>query len=466
MIAHHTSQITHPDHLKMTPLCRHNKDRDLLGARRRRRTTKPKTAIPPKFPKPPHPDPQIHRPVYDAWTLPSSFYADRALRSPGPGQNPPQLSSPDETISRSLSRPEGSTTSTLLTPDLSQSDSEQPLNISPWFIDTVNTLGLDILSHRFSMKPKRSVGLGAMSIYHGLSMLAIGANGDSGVAFLEIMRFMDLKAMTNDTLALEAYCRASPSLSSAVAIFAPKDLPVKEPWKNVMVETYKAELGVLAADPINAFISKETKDKLTNTVTEATINDQALALISCLYFKAKWSNPFNTKTIQKDATFHCFSKKKQHCDLMVKQCKMEYVADATVQMVILPYAKSEEGPTWKAAIILPRGREISSMEDVLVCLNSSPTVLRKFLLGTGEQNANRRKAKIRLSLPRFSLKNNLDLIPALSKLGLERIFNETNDFSAMFDNEKLAIDHVMHHLFLEVNEEGGEGPAATPTGMT
>lgn len=170
--------------------------------------------------------------------------------------------------------------------------------------------------------------------------------------------------------------------------------------------------------------------------------------------------------------------------MMNKTEKMEYVEDREMQACFLPYKidAGSSSPEWKAAIILPKREGIDAMRDILVTFSKSPKVLTNLLRGSSDDQvalsssrppaavpssrlfAERRTQKIFLSLPRFSLKIHVDLIPLLTELGLEPAFAPSGDF-APISTGPLMISRVTQDLFLEVNEEGTEMAATTVVAM-
>ena len=301
-------------------------------------------------------------------------------------------------------------------------------------------------------------------------MVAAGSKEENLAAFAKSCGFKGFDVLINDILALDCYAKSCPGFSTASALFAHNDLAGWEPWKRLVLEKYKGEVGTLASDALNDFINRETRGELINVIKEAELAGGVLALVSCLYFKGKWANPFYTRVIQEGETFHCFGKKKQRRDLMIKKCRMKYVADGTVQMVVLPYASPEEGPRWKAGIILPRDRGFEAMEDVLVTFRNSPNVLRNFLLGFGalgqKASPSSHSMRIHLFLPRFTLKLKLELIHALTKVGLKPSFSPSNGVLPLSKDAPLVISHASHNVFLEVDGEGAEMTSISTGEMT
>jgi serine protease inhibitor len=197
---------------------------------------------------------------------------------------------------------------------------------------------------------------------------------------------------------------------------------------------------------------------------------------------------------EQKADFFTWDGKTQAVKMMNKVERLEYVEDKEKQVCILPYKTDDNpaGPRWKAAIVLPKRKGLSAMQDILKNFAASPSILGSLLMGDSPSSLPRlssvmqklipqkrpqpvqgssgtsthpsRSQKIHLSLPSFSLKLNLDLIPPLQKLGLGPAFKLSDDF-APISKEQLLITRATHDLFLEVNEEGTEMAAVTTIGM-
>ena len=292
--------------------------------------------------------------------------------------------------------------------------------------------------------------------------------------------------MITNILSLDSYSKSSSAvdMSSASAIFPRKDFILKEPWKKLILEQFKAEIGPLELGPINGFIERETKGKLKDVVKAGDIAQAVMVVVTCLYFKAKWANPFESSRTMVNETFYGFEREVK-CDLMYKYDRMEYVETSKCQVVVLPYQSGGAGPQWKAAVMLPKGKGVGAMCDLIASLSASPDALRKLLIGSSGRSAKAdtgpsggrpsrqgmgnvpsgRQEKVYLYLPRFSLRLNLDLIPSLSEVGLKPIFSPSSDF-APISAGPLMINKATHDLFIEVNEKGTEMAAATVMVMT
>ena len=69
--------------------------------------------------------------------------------------------------------------------------------------------------------------------------------------------------------------------------------------------------------------------------------------------------------------------------------------------------------------------------------------------------------KVVVSIPKFTMTAQFELVPTLKSMGMEAPFGSNADFSGMTGRRDLRISNVIHKAFVEVNEEGTESAAAT-----
>ena len=79
------------------------------------------------------------------------------------------------------------------------------------------------------------------------------------------------------------------------------------------------------------------------------------------------------------------------------------------------------------------------------------------------------KDEVEVTLPRFKIESEFDLVDPLMQLGMTEMFDgSTADFSGMTGgvNKGLSVSKIVQKAFVEVNEEGTEAAAATAAVLT
>jgi serine protease inhibitor len=131
---------------------------------------------------------------------------------------------------------------------------------------------------------------------------------------------------------------------------------------------FNATIKPIHRADINMFIEKATKGKFRDLVSADDLQGCLLMLITCLYFKAKWADPFSAHATISEAPFHPFTSRPQVCPMMQKTGRMQYMEDPKMQICVLPYKADDPNtsrPCWKAAIVLPEDHGYSAMKDLL-----------------------------------------------------------------------------------------------------
>ena len=73
--------------------------------------------------------------------------------------------------------------------------------------------------------------------------------------------------------------------------------------------------------------------------------------------------------------------------------------------------------------------------------------------------------EIRLTLPRFKMEFEEEMIPFFQQLGVTDLFNSRANLKDIAENDDLYVDDVKHKAVIEVNEEGSEAAAVTLVGL-
>lgn len=291
------------------------------------------------------------------------------------------------------------------------------------------------------------------SLQCALGMLSNGANGETRE---EILYALGLSQYSQEEV--NAYFKklieGLSTVNSAImvktsnSVWGNARVPLKEDFQKMNIENYSAMVSQLdfsdpsAVDQINAWCNQTTEGLIPSILDE--VNPTATVyLLNSLYFKARWESEFAPEKTQ-EGDFSALSGKMVKADFMQTQRMAAYVENEWFTSTNLPY----QNDSYVMRLILPQP-EIS-IDQVLQALSESDENLWK----------NTILADINLKMPRFTLENKMDLIPALQALGMKKAFTNEADFSSLSDIATY-ISLVQQATRLKVDEEGSEGAAVT-----
>ena len=201
-----------------------------------------------------------------------------------------------------------------------------------------------------------------------------------------------------------------------------------------------------ARSGINRVIAEQTGGKITGLLPPGTIGSRTrLVLASAVYLKAAWTNPF-PESATRDAPFYPDGPDRTGLTvpMMHRTAPRAYLRGDGYQAVLLPY----RGTSLAMAVVLPDGPLAALRPKISAA-------------GLGSLLASPATYQVALSMPRFRLEAEFDLIPALQQLGVSQAFGDDADFSGITQAEPLKISAVAHKAYIDVDEQGTEAAAAT-----
>jgi serpin B len=239
-------------------------------------------------------------------------------------------------------------------------------------------------------------------------------------------------------------------------------------FKKTLVTNYNASLEKidfsntkLAATRINNWVSKETKDKIKEIVSEGDLKRAKLVITNAIYFKAKWNKQFDSNETM-TAPFYLNSNDTVDAKMMFQENDFFYLENDRLQIIELSYKPRsghlclhkdetfEATPHISMYIILPK--KIDGLSEIEKMINKENFAkLRKEM----------RSKKVFLRMPKFKLESSYDLKNQLSCLGMPNAFSNAADFSGIDGTKNLYISAVFHKAFVDVTEDGTEAAAAT-----
>lgn len=205
-----------------------------------------------------------------------------------------------------------------------------------------------------------------------------------------------------------------------------------------------------ARQTINAWVEKETKDKIKNLIQKGVLDKLTrLVLTNAIYFKGNWARQFEEDKT-KEAPFTLISGEKVDVPMMNQTAEFNYMETEDFQGLELPYVDDE----LSMIILLPRKvDELSNLEKLLS--------LEKFSGWLGRLS----KRKVIVSVPKFRMTSRFGLAGVLRSMGMMDAFSVKANFSGMNGKRDLFISAVVHKAYVDVNEEGTEAAAATAVVM-
>ncbi|MGH7997315.1 MAG: serpin family protein [Opitutaceae bacterium] len=211
--------------------------------------------------------------------------------------------------------------------------------------------------------------------------------------------------------------------------------------------------GAAAAERINAWIDERSAGHLQGAITPKMLGVPALVLTDAVYFQADWQHPFDAGRTHVDA-FYPMSGLRSSVRTMHQVGPFALIERPGVRLLEMPY----RGGTWSLVLLLPEGidgwRELSRQMD--------PATLDGWLAAL----AKAAPREVNVALPAFRQRWSGDLVPALRKLGIERLFDPRRaDLSGIAPQPGLRVCSVVQETYVRMDEKGTEAAGMTFSGF-
>lgn len=247
-------------------------------------------------------------------------------------------------------------------------------------------------------------------------------------------------------------------LSIANSLWVQERHPILPAFKETITKSYKGSvrsvnfqtMAEAARKEINDWVKTQTQGKIVDLLQANQLQKTTrLLLVSALYMRGKWQNPFNISLTQLLPFFPSPSKTLT-LPTMSLTTSLPYLKGDNFAMVELPYASKEESVQLSLFIVLPE--ETYGLETIEKQLSSQK------LLDLSRRLQN---TQLTLSIPKFKISSTLSLKPVLEQVGLTDLFSSTADLSGIDGTQDLQVTDVMQKGFLTVDENGSEAGVAT-----
>jgi len=208
----------------------------------------------------------------------------------------------------------------------------------------------------------------------------------------------------------------------------------------------KAEVSIrpladhATVNAINDWVAKKTSNLIPQIVNDS-IADAELIALNALYFKDDWVVSFNKAQTQL-ASFRDSSGGVSDVPMMHGTMTMPFRAAGRFAAVDLHYKSGRFSLT-------------------LVTTRDAPATFGEFATVTNWLSGNEFElSSVNVQMPRFTLRQSMDLLPALDAAGLARARHDRAAFAPITSNV-LDISAILQKVYLRINEQGTEAAAAT-----
>ena len=296
-----------------------------------------------------------------------------------------------------------------------------------------------------------------VNLYLALAMLAEITEGESRGQILELLDAETAEEVRTHAANLWNLCYSNDGAVTTIlanSLWLQDGMDYRQETLDRLAKDYFASSysGVMGSEEYNqalqAWLNQQTGGLLKEQAAGIRLSPETvLALASTLYYRAKWQNEFS-ESATAQAVFHG-SGGEEPWDFLNSSSYGGYYWGEKFGATAL--SLNEGGSMW---LILPD--EGVTVEELLADEETFDLVQSR---GTWE---NHKYLKINLSLPKFDVVSDLDLIEGLKAMGVEDVFDSgRSDFSPLMDEDGLFLSEAKHASRVKIDEKGVEAAAYT-----
>lgn len=307
-----------------------------------------------------------------------------------------------------------------------------------------------------------------LSLYYALSILGMGASGDTEAEILGALNMEDKAELSRqcaklyrryayteerERLLSEEYGEAAPdsSIRLADSLWISDDISLRPEYQELCAEDfYTSSYNVdfkeaETAEKIGKWISEQTEGVLTPEMELSA--DTVLAIINTLYFYGGWKTRFSEELTEED-TFKLENGSEINADFMNRTDTMAgYIRGDGYTLSGLSTNNNCE-----MLFLLP-----DEGEDIRSFLSDGDRLREIF----AETEGRWKTGEVVWKIPKFSFGSSFELNEPLKAMGMENMFDSLRaEFSDMSE-DALYVDQTIQEAHIGVDEDGVEGAAYT-----
>lgn len=301
-----------------------------------------------------------------------------------------------------------------------------------------------------------------LNVYLALAMLAETAEGDSRQQILNLLGVSDLTALREKCSGLWNGVYLNDGAVTSVLANS-LWLAGGDRWQydmdkvNALAEhyyasTFEGKMGSAAYDKaLQDWINQQTDNLLTEQAGDLAFDpDTVLALASTICFRAKWYDDFWEEN-NREGVFHTADG-----DVNVTYMTQSPMMSAYFGDRFTAVSKDLDDGAYEMIFFLP---------DEGVSVNDLVTDRQVLALMEGNESAvDSKHVQVNLSIPKFDVVSDQDLISGLKKLGVTDVFDSAKaDFGGILTEQidPVWVNKVQHAARVAIDEEGVTAAAYT-----
>ena len=333
-------------------------------------------------------------------------------------------------------------------------DMTDPAALTHWFTTSIPALMQNAGKENRVCSP--------LNIYMALSMLAAVTGGETRQQILDALGAESLDALQKQAAQLWAENSwddglVTSTLANSIWLrdgYNYNSETLQKLGEDFYASAFSGEMGSDAYNNIlRDWINEHTGNLLTEQAGKLELNaDTVLALVSTLYYSASWHDKFSSAATTQDV-FHAPNGDVSTDFLHSSDSNTVYYGDG---FSAIGLSLENSGRMW----LLKPDEGVDAAE----LLQNEDTL--GFLLANGEWSQTQR-AIVNLSLPKFDVSSDLDILDTLAQLGMTDVLDGIkSDFTPLTAaNDSLALTQAKHAARVKIDEDGCEAAAYTILGV-
>ncbi len=350
-------------------------------------------------------------------------------------------------------------------PNLDLDLNPAPLALSPQAPEVIgsnNAFGMELFG-KVSEAHQGNLLISPLCASAVLTMLLNGCEGETYSQLKNTLAYpedMDLQDINETYMMLvKQLLEVDPkvTMSLANAAFYREQFNVKQPFKDILIQDFLANIQALnfqepaALNTINQWASNNTNGKITEVLNEIS-SDAVMFLMNALYFKGDWTYQFDKNETVK-SSFNTEDGNQIQVDMMKGAIGSKRTNYNGATIIELPYGRTN----FSMVVMLPN----TNLDQFIGDLDGSGW--NSITTSLDDQNE---WSEIDVLMPKFKFSNEKYLNDQLQSMGMIDAFSYIDaDLSGIAD-DNIFVSFVKQNTFVEVNEEGTEAAAVTSVGIT